>query len=114
MPPRETPLRGYRYGRSPQKNVALAARHAPLCGRIEEADLCRGEGFRRIAPPAPPRSQDRHVQGSSGPEGQDGILTAAAPCTAPGPRISSAPDDAEPVIGRAFARPVGIAGGHPG
>src|ERR1700679_1480287 len=75
MPPRETPLRGYRYGRSPQKNIALAARHAPLGGRAEEADLCRGQGFRRIAPPAPPRPEDRHVQGPPGSEGQEGILT---------------------------------------
>ena len=37
MPP-TTPLED-RYGRSQKKNIALAAWHAPLGGRVEEADL---------------------------------------------------------------------------
>src|SRR6202041_1013660 len=69
--------RGYRHGRSPTKNIALAAWHAPLGGCAEEADLCRGQGFRRIAPPAPSRSEDRHVQGPAGAEGEERILTKA-------------------------------------
>src|ERR1700726_794835 len=73
MPHQNTP-RGYRYGRSQTKNIAFAAWHAPLGGCAEEADLCRGQGFRRIAPPAPPRPQDRHVQGPAGSEGQEGIV----------------------------------------
>src|SRR5437879_6793566 len=72
MPP-TTPLED-RYGRSQKKNIALATWHAPLGGRVEEADLCRGQGFRRIAPSAPPRFEDRHVQGPPGSEGQEGIL----------------------------------------
>src|SRR6202041_309791 len=78
--------RGHRHGRSKKKNIALAAWHAPLGGRPEEADLCRGQGFRRIAPPASPRPEDRHVQGPSGSESQEGILIEEV-----GPRISSAP-----------------------
>src|ERR1700752_3354325 len=62
-----------RYGRSQKKNIALAAWHAPLGGRTEEADLCRGQGFRRTAPSAPPRPEDRHVQGPAGAE-KEGIL----------------------------------------
>src|SRR3954468_20830613 len=73
MPP-TTPLED-RYGRSQKKNIALAAWHAPLGGRAEEADLCRGQGFGRIAPSAPPRPEDRHVQGPSGSEGQKGVLS---------------------------------------
>src|SRR5215207_170712 len=73
MPP-TTPLED-RYGRSQKKNIALAAWHAPLGGRAEEADLCRGQGFRRTAPSAPPRPQDRHVQGPSGSEAQKGSLS---------------------------------------
>src|SRR4051812_46278783 len=72
MPP-TTPLEDC-YGRSPKKNIALAAWHAPLGGCPEEADLCRGQGFRRIAPSAPPRFEDRHVQGPAGSKGQEGIL----------------------------------------
>src|SRR5271166_3854551 len=74
MPP-TTPPRGHRHGRSPKKNIALAAWHAPLGGRAEEADLCRGQGFRRIAPSAPSRFEDRHVPGPAGPEGQEGVLS---------------------------------------
>ena len=48
MPP-TTPLED-RYGRSQKKNIALAAWHAPLGGRAQEADLCRRQGFGRIAP----------------------------------------------------------------
>ena len=70
--PDNTP-RGYRYGRSPKKNIAVAAWHAPFGRCPEEADLCRGQGFRRIASPAPPRSEDRHVQGPPGPQGQERI-----------------------------------------
>src|SRR6476646_1347471 len=66
-----------RYGRSQKKNIALAAWHAPLGGRAEEADLCRGQGFRRVAPPPPPRPENRHVQGPAGSEGQEGILIPA-------------------------------------
>ena len=69
MPP-TTPLED-RYGRSQKKNIAVAPWHAPLGGRAEEADLCRGQGFRRTAPSAPPRPEDRHVQGPAGSEGQE-------------------------------------------
>src|SRR5215211_1327337 len=71
MPP-TTPLED-RYGRSQKKNIALAAWYAPLGGCAEEADLCRGQGFRRAAPSAPPRPQDRHVQGPAGAE-KEGIV----------------------------------------
>src|SRR5829696_3369855 len=71
MPP-TTPLED-RYGRSQKKNIALAAWHAPLGGRTEETDLCRGQGFRRTAPSAPSRPEDRHVQGPAGAE-KEGIL----------------------------------------
>ena len=64
---RNTP-RGHRYGRSQKKNLAVAPWHAPFGRRAEEADLCRGQGFRRTAPSAPPRPEDRHVQGPSGSE----------------------------------------------
>src|SRR3954452_14117957 len=95
-----------RYGRSQKKNIALAAWHAPLGGRAEEADLCRGQGFRRIAPSAPPRPQDRHVQGPAGAE-EEGILIApggvadawtpdlqrtASRCAASGERAARVPD----------------------
>src|SRR5256884_5050614 len=73
MPP-TTPLED-RYGRSQKKNIALAAWHAPLGGRAEEADLCRGQGLRRAAPSAPPRPQDRHVQGPAGAEAQERSLS---------------------------------------
>src|SRR5258708_16822759 len=76
MPYHNTP-RGHRHGRSQKKNIAFAAWHAPLGGRAQEADLCRGQGFRRIAPPASPRFENRDVQGPAGPEGQEGNLTAA-------------------------------------
>src|SRR3954469_11583877 len=72
MPP-TTPLED-RYGRSEKKNIAVAAWHAPLGGRAQEADLCRGQGFRRVAAPASPRSEDRHVQRPPGPE-EKGILS---------------------------------------
>src|ERR1700709_2566204 len=72
MPP-TTPLEDC-YGRSQKKNIALAAWHAPLGGRAEEADLCRGQGFGRIAPAATPRPENRLVKGPSGSEGQEGIL----------------------------------------
>src|SRR5256885_12047337 len=72
MPP-TTPVEDT-HGRSQKKNIALAAWHAPLGGCIEEADLCRGQGFRRIAPSASPRFENRHVQGSAGSEDQEGIL----------------------------------------
>src|SRR5665213_4515108 len=88
MPYDNTP-RGYRHGRSPKKNIALAAWHAPLGGRAEEADLCRGQGFRRIAPPASPRFENRHVQGPPGPEGQERILIAAWDARAIGPGAGS-------------------------
>src|SRR6266700_3318564 len=82
--------RGHRHGRSPKKNIALAAWHAPLGGRIEEADLCRRQGFRRIAPPASPRFEDWHVQGPASSESQEGILTKAAEVWAGrGPRRST-------------------------
>src|SRR4029077_9465030 len=73
MPP-TTPLED-RYGRSQKKNIALAAWHAPLGGRVEEADLCRGQGFGRAAPSAPPGLEDRHVQGPPDSQVEEGILT---------------------------------------
>src|SRR4029453_9237891 len=73
--------RGHRHGRSQKKNIPLAAGHAPLGGCVEEANLYRGQRFRRIAPAPPPRSEDRHVQGPPGSEGQEGILTTTRkPC----------------------------------
>src|SRR6195952_5553788 len=60
--------RTLRYGRSEKKNIALAAWHAPLRGCDQEADLRRRQGFRRIAPSASPRSENRHVQGPPGSE----------------------------------------------
>src|SRR5215813_13867538 len=72
---KDTP-RGHRHGRSQTKNIALAARHAPLGGCAEEAHLCRGQGFRRTASAAPPRPQDRHVQGPAGAEAEEGSLIA--------------------------------------
>src|SRR6185369_1558846 len=66
---------GHQNGRSPQKNIAVPAWHAPLGGCAEEADLCGRQGFGRIAPSASPRPEDRHVQGPAGFEGQEGILS---------------------------------------
>src|SRR5438270_12369454 len=66
--------RTFGYGRSEKKNIALAAWHAPLGGCDQEADLRRGQGFRRAAPSASPRSEDRHVQGPPGSE-EKGILS---------------------------------------
>ncbi len=37
---------------------------------LKQPDLYRGQGFRRTAPPAPHRSQDRHVQGPGGAQGR--------------------------------------------
>src|SRR6185312_491770 len=62
-----------------KKNIALAAWHAPFGGCPEKADLCRGQGFRRVAPSASPRSENRHVQGPAGSEGQEGILRKSEP-----------------------------------
>ena len=39
---------------------------------LKRPDLCGGQGFRRAAPPAPSRSQDRHVQGSADPQAEIG------------------------------------------
>src|SRR4051812_26424931 len=72
MPPTH-PARTLQYGRSKKKNIAVATWHAPLGRRDQEADLCRGQGFRRTAPPASPRSEDRDVQGPPGSE-EKGIL----------------------------------------
>src|SRR5207253_6041739 len=63
----------FRYGRSEKKNVAVTAGHAPLGGCNQEADLRRGQGFRRAAPSPSPRPQDRHVQRPPGSE-EKGIL----------------------------------------
>src|SRR5947209_5749610 len=68
MPYDTTPCKDLRYGRSEKKNIALAPRHAPLGGCDQEANLRRGQGFRRTAPSASPRSEDRHVQGPPGSE----------------------------------------------
>src|SRR5690348_10156471 len=65
-----------RHGRSQTKNFALAARHAPLGGCDQDADLRRGQGLRRTPPAASSRPQDRHVQGPAGPEEQERILIA--------------------------------------
>src|SRR5947199_9943729 len=62
-------------GRSETKNLALAPRHAPFGRRAEAADLCRGQGFGRIAPPAPCRPEDRHVSRPAGAQGEDRSLT---------------------------------------
>ena len=53
------------------KNIALPARDAPFRRCAQAADLYRGQGFRRTAPPPPHRPQDRHVQGPAGAEGQN-------------------------------------------
>ena len=57
-------------GRSQTQNVALAPRHAPLGRRAQGADLRRGQGFGRTAPPAPHRPQERHVSGPPGSEAE--------------------------------------------
>src|SRR6516225_6331863 len=75
MPP-TTPLED-RYGRSQKKNIALAAWHASLGGRAEEADLCRGQGLRRTAPSAPPRPEERHVQGPAGAQEEGNLIGQA-------------------------------------
>ena len=43
---------------------------------LKRADLCRGQGFRRAAPAAPHRPQDRHVPRPPGAQGQERSLTA--------------------------------------
>src|SRR5258708_879798 len=80
------PCKDLRYGRSEKKNIAVAAWHAPFRRRAQEADLCRRQGFRRIAPSASSRPEDRHVQRPPGSEGQERILTrteVAPPIAAP-------------------------------
>src|SRR5205809_7833181 len=72
------PCKDLRYGRSEKKNLAVAAWHAPFRRCAQEADLRRRQGFRRIAPSASSRPQDRHVQGPPGPQGQEGILSEAS------------------------------------
>ena len=59
------------HGCAEKKNLAVAPRHAPVGRCAQAADLCRGQGFRRIAPSAPHRPEDRHVQGPPGAEGED-------------------------------------------
>ena len=51
------------HGRAEEKNLALAAWHAPLGGRAQAADLCRRQGFGRDAPSAPHRSEDGMYKG---------------------------------------------------
>ncbi|CDX48766.1 hypothetical protein MPL3365_10022 [Mesorhizobium plurifarium] len=60
------------HGRSKKKNLSVEARHAPLGRRPQGPDLCRGQEFRRNAPPAPHRPEDRHVSRppGSGAEGK--------------------------------------------
>src|SRR5262245_10604978 len=61
------------HGRTKTKNLPGKAWHAPLGRRAEGADLCRGQEFRRDAPAAPHRPEDRHVSRPSG-AGAQGAL----------------------------------------
>src|SRR3712207_5394 len=63
-----------RNGRSKEKNVAVAARHASLRRCLEGPDLYRGQGFRRVAPSSPRRPEDRDLPGPSGSQGEVGRL----------------------------------------
>src|SRR5262249_46216752 len=63
-----------RHGCTETKNLALAPGHAALRRCAQEADLCRGQGFGRVAPAAPHRSEDRHVQGPANFEASGGDL----------------------------------------
>ena len=54
-------LRRLSSGRSKKKNLALPPRDAPFRRCAEEAGLRRGQGFRRAAPPAPHRPEDRQI-----------------------------------------------------
>src|SRR5829696_6709146 len=60
------PITGDENGRSEEKNVAVASRHASLRRRPESPDLCRGQGLGRTAPPPPCRPEDRDVPGPPG------------------------------------------------
>src|SRR3977135_3949191 len=78
------PLQEISHGRSETKNLAVAPRHAPVRRRPEEAHLCRGQGFGRIAPSAPHRPEDRHVSRPPGAQGQDrSLIKAVGHCRAP-------------------------------
>ena len=57
-------------GCSQTQNLALAPRHAPLRRRPQGADLRRGRGLGRTAPPAPHRPEERHVSRPTGPEAE--------------------------------------------
>jgi len=66
-------------GRSEEKNLTLAPRHAPLGRRTQAPGLCRGQGLGRTAPPTPHRPEDRHVPRPAGAQGQDRGLKALRP-----------------------------------
>src|ERR1051325_4805310 len=59
------------HGRAEEKNLALAAWHAPFGRCAEAAELRRRQGFGRDAASAPHRSEDRYVQGPAGAQAED-------------------------------------------
>src|ERR1044071_2333960 len=71
-------FRSFVHGCPKKKNLAVPPRHAPLRRRAEAADLCRGQGLRRAAPPASHRPEDRDVPGPSGAQGEERSLKPRA------------------------------------
>src|SRR5262249_20752470 len=73
----------YRYpeldnGRAQAKNLSLKTRDAALRRRARATNLRRGQGFRRAAPPAPYRSENRNVPWPPGTQIQEGLIPAEA------------------------------------
>ncbi|SIT57143.1 hypothetical protein BQ8794_300021 [Mesorhizobium prunaredense] len=68
------------HGRTETKNLSVEARHAPFGRCIEGPDLCRGQEFRRDAPAAPYRPEDRHVSRSPGSRAEGKLRTLSTVC----------------------------------
>src|SRR5262245_33850499 len=92
-PPSDT--RSYHHGRPETKNIAVETWDAPLGRCAQGADLRRGQGFRRVAPPAPHRPQDRHVSRAPGAQAEERSLTRLAlrEWSPPGPGFATPPGD---------------------